>query len=78
MVTAVAFLLWYSAVDALGSGRAALLTGVAPVAAAVSGALLGAGMPGVPVWLGIVVVIAGLVLGLLRRTSTDRQGTMNG
>ena len=59
MVTAVAFLLWYFAVDALGSGRAALLTGVAPVAAAVSGALLGAGIPAVPVWLGIVVVIGG-------------------
>lgn len=64
MVTAVAFVLWYSAVAALGSGRAGLLTGVAPVAAAASGALLGAGLPGVPVWCGIVVVFGGLVLGL--------------
>ena len=77
MVTAVAFLLWYFAVSALGSGRAALLTGVAPVAAAVSGMVLGAGMPGVPVWLGIGVVIAGLGVGLLRRTTAARQGTMN-
>ena len=77
MVTAVAFLLWYSAVDALGSGRAALLTGVAPVAAAISGALLGAGIPGIPVWLGMVVVIAGLGIGLLRRPAPVPQGTMN-
>ena len=77
MVTAVAFLLWYFAVSALGSGRAALLTGVAPVAAAVSGIVLGAGMPGAPVWLGIGVVITGLGVGLLRRTTAARQGTMN-
>lgn len=76
MVTAVAFLLWYSAVKALGSGRAALLTGVAPVAAAVSGAILGAGMAGPPVWLGIAVVVVGLGLGLLRRSTTRTQGTM--
>lgn len=67
LVTAVAFLLWYFAVDSLGSGRAALLTGVAPVAAAASGAALGAGLPAAPVWLGIGVVIGGLALGLYRR-----------
>ena len=78
MVTALAFLLWYFAVSALGSGRAALLTGVAPVTAAVSGAALGAGMPGVPVWLGILVVVVGLGTGLLRRPAAARQGTMNG
>jgi drug/metabolite transporter (DMT)-like permease len=77
MVTAVAFLLWYSAVGTLGSGRAALLTGVAPVAAAVSGAVLGAGMPGVPVWLGILVVITGLGIGLRRSTTVAAQGTMS-
>ena len=77
LVTAVAFLLWYSAVSALGSGRAALLTGVAPVAAAASGMVLGAGLPGVPVWLGIGVVIIGLGIGLLRRTTSAPQGTMN-
>ena len=64
MVTAVAFVLWYSAVAALGSGRAGLLTGVAPVAAAASGALLGAGLPTAPVWCGMVAVCCGLVLGL--------------
>jgi len=65
MVTAVAFLLWYSAVAALGSARAGLLTGVAPVSAAVSGALLGAGLPGVPVWAGMLLVVCGLAVGLV-------------
>jgi len=65
MVTAVAFLLWYSAVAALGSARAGLLTGVAPVSAAVSGALLGAGLPGAPVWAGMLLVICGLAVGLV-------------
>ena len=36
-VTAVAFILWYSCVAALGAGRAGLLTGIAPVAAAMIG-----------------------------------------
>ena len=63
-VTAVAFVLWYSAVRRLGPGPAGLLTGVAPVSAAVSGAALGAALPGPAVWLGICVVIGGLTAGL--------------
>jgi drug/metabolite transporter (DMT)-like permease len=73
MVTAVAFLLWYSAVAALGSGRAGLLTGVAPVAAAGSGAMLGAGLPAGPVWGGMVVVVCGLVIGLCGRRPGTRE-----
>ena len=65
LVTVVAFLLWYSAVAALGSGRAGLLTGVAPISAAVGGAVLGAGFPAVPVWAGMFVVIGGLAVGLV-------------
>ncbi|MEU4733253.1 DMT family transporter [Streptomyces sp. NPDC023588] len=64
MVTAVAFLLWYRTVAKVGSGRAGLLTGVAPLAAAAAGVLTGGGVPGPAVWLGLVVVIAGLALGL--------------
>ncbi|WP_327360813.1 DMT family transporter [Streptomyces sp. NBC_01296] len=64
MVTAVAFLLWYRTVAAVGAGRAGLLTGVAPLAAAAIGALSGGGMPGLPVWIGLVVVVAGLAGGL--------------
>ncbi|MFD9301506.1 EamA family transporter [Streptomyces sp. NPDC060048] len=64
MVTAVAFLLWYRTVAAVGSGRAGLLTGVAPLAAAGAGAVTGSGVPGPAVWLGLAVVIAGLAAGL--------------
>ena len=64
MVTAVAFVLWYSTVRAVGAGRAGLLTGIAPLAAAVVSAVSGTGMPGPSVWLGIAVVIVGLVVGL--------------
>ncbi|HTT53396.1 MAG TPA: DMT family transporter [Streptosporangiaceae bacterium] len=62
--TAVAFVLWYSAVGRLGAGRAGLLGGVAPIAAAVTGVLLGGPVPGLPVWAGVAVVLSGLALGL--------------
>jgi drug/metabolite transporter (DMT)-like permease len=63
-VTALAFVLWYGAVVALGPGRAGLLTGVVPVAAAGVGAALGGPMPGPLVWAGIVLVAVGLALGV--------------
>ncbi len=62
-VTAAAFVLWYSSVGRLGASRAGLLTGVAPVAAAVAGVLLGAPAPRPLVWAGIAVVAVGLTLG---------------
>ncbi|MFE2147781.1 EamA family transporter [Streptomyces sp. NPDC059456] len=74
MVTAVAFLLWYRTVAAVGAGRAGLLTGVAPLAAAAIGALCGGGLPGLPVWLGLVVVVGGLAAGL----RTPRPGSRPG
>ena len=64
MVTAVAFVVWYSTVRAVGAGRAGLLTGIAPLSAAVVGAVSGSGVPGPSVWLGIAVLILGLVGGL--------------
>ncbi|NAZ75333.1 EamA family transporter [Kineococcus sp. T13] len=63
-VTAVAFVLWYSCVRRLGAGRAGLLTGVAPLAAAAGGVLLGAPAPGAAAWAALAVVVAGLVVGL--------------
>ena len=62
-VTAVAFVLWYSSVRRLGPARAGLLAGMAPVAAAVTGVLLGGPVPRPLVWVGIAVVAAGLILG---------------
>lgn len=67
-VTAVAFVLWYSSVECLGSGRVGLLTGVARVAAAATGIFLGAPAPRLLVWLGIAVVVSGLALGLPHRS----------
>jgi drug/metabolite transporter (DMT)-like permease len=40
---------------------------VAPVAAAAIGVLLGGALPSAPVWGGIVLIAAGLLLGLGRR-----------
>ena len=66
-VTAAAFVLWYSSVRRLGASRAGLLTGLAPVAAAVTGVLLGGPAPTPLVWAGIVVVAAGLTAGFRSR-----------
>ncbi|MFB6619214.1 EamA family transporter [Streptomyces sp. NPDC085524] len=77
MVTAVAFVLWYRTVAAVGPGRAGLLTGIAPVAAAGAGVCAGGGIPGAAVWLGLAVVIAGLAAGLRTpsgRGAVDRAG----
>src|ERR1700680_4023081 len=73
-VTAVAFVMWYSSVGRLGASRAGLLTGVAPVAAAAGGVLLGGPGPRPLVWAGLAVVAAGLTLGL-RGTKAETKGT---
>jgi drug/metabolite transporter (DMT)-like permease len=63
-VTAVAFVLWYTAVERLGAGRAGLLTGVAPIAAAAAGMALGGPAPSPAVWAGIGLVAVGLAVGM--------------
>lgn len=63
-VTAVAFILWYSCVHWLGAGRAGLLTGIAPIAAAAIGVPLTGVMPGPAVWVGVALIAIGLVVGL--------------
>lgn len=70
-VTAGAFVLWYRCVARMGAARSGLLAGVAPIAAAATGTMLGAPLPGPGVWLGIAVVAIGLGLGLLRPSTTD-------
>lgn len=67
VITAAAFVLWYSAVGRLGAGRAGLLGGVAPIAAAAVGVLLGGPAPRPLVWVGVAVVLGGLALGLRKR-----------
>jgi drug/metabolite transporter (DMT)-like permease len=75
VVTALAFVLWYSAVSRLGAGRAGLFTGVVPVTAAVGGVLLGGPLPAPTVWLGTAVVAAGLVLGFGERPVGPPRGS---
>ncbi|NNG38911.1 DMT family transporter [Flexivirga sp. ID2601S] len=69
-VTAGAFVLWYGCVASLGAARAGLLTGIAPVAAAMTGVSLGHPFPGIGVWAGVAVVATGLALGLRSRHAT--------
>ena len=71
-VTALAFVLWYTCVAALGAARAGLLTGIAPIAAAATGVALGGPMPRPLVWLGVATVAAGLVLGMQQRQARWR------
>jgi drug/metabolite transporter (DMT)-like permease len=73
MVTALAFMLWYSTVAALGAGTVGLLTGVAPISAAVVGIALGGRVPGASVWAGVLIVLAGLATGLTRRGPRRRR-----
>jgi drug/metabolite transporter (DMT)-like permease len=75
-VTAVAFILWYTCVATLGAGRAGLLTGIAPVAAAVTGIPLTGGAPGPAVWAGTALITAGLGLGLSARAGSPAVHTV--
>jgi drug/metabolite transporter (DMT)-like permease len=72
-VTALAFVLWYSCVARIGAARAGLLTGVAPISAALAGMALGGPAPRPLVWLGIATVAAGLAIGL----TSGRNGGLN-
>ncbi|GLY93679.1 membrane protein [Actinoplanes sp. NBRC 103695] len=75
-VTACAFVLWYTAVEQLGAGRAGLLTGIAPIAAAGAGVALGEPLPGPLVWAGIALVAIGLAAGMpVRRGAAALAGT---
>ena len=74
VVTAVAFVLWYSAVRSLGAGTAGLLTGIAPISAAVTGMALGSGVPSLSVWVGMAVVLGGLSVGLWNVNGQNRIG----
>lgn len=71
-VTAVAFVLWYGAVQRIGSARAGLLTGVAPISAALAAAALAARWPAPAVWLGLALVASGLAVGLMGRGEARR------
>ncbi|MGN7704019.1 EamA family transporter [Cellulosimicrobium sp. 22601] len=64
VVTAVAFLLWYSGLAAIGPARAGLFAGLLPVTALGASVALGFESPDARSVVGTLVVGAGLVLGL--------------
>ncbi|AGL17825.1 DMT family transporter [Actinoplanes sp. N902-109] len=76
LVTAVAFVLWYGCVRRLGPGTAGLLTGIAPVSAALAGTALGGPAPQPLVWAGVATVAAGLALGLRHRDAASMTGPL--
>jgi drug/metabolite transporter (DMT)-like permease len=71
IATALAFVLWYTAVGHIGASRSGLFTGVVPVTAAAGGVLLGGPPPSLGVWAGTAVVAGGIVLGLRSDRDTD-------
>ena len=67
VVTAVAFLLWYTGVARVGAARAGLFAGLMPVAALVAALALGVEVPTAHGVAGALVVASGLALGLSSR-----------
>jgi hypothetical protein len=58
-------------VHMLGAGRAGLLTGIAPVAAAAIGVPVTGAIPGSAVWAGVALIAFGLAVGLGRGAETE-------
>ncbi|MBB4968474.1 DMT family transporter [Saccharothrix violaceirubra] len=67
LVTAVAFVLWYFAMDRLGADRAGVLVGLMPVAGLVAAVALGAQQATLVAFAGAVAVAGGCAVGLWRR-----------
>ncbi|HCT77476.1 MAG TPA: EamA family transporter [Micromonosporaceae bacterium] len=78
VVSAGAFLLWYSALSTLGADRAGLFAGVLPVGAIVTAAVLGQGLPTMLELAGAALVIAGVLIGIASAPSarTRRAGAI--
>lgn len=65
VATAVAFVLWFTGVQRLGSGTVGLCAGIAAPAAALIGAAFGAPLPSLGSWFGMAVIAVGLLVGFL-------------
>lgn len=71
VLTALAFLLWYSAVGSLGPATAGLFAGLIPIAAALSGVIPGLTTVTPAVIGGSLIVGAGIAVGLAARTDSE-------
>ncbi len=72
VVTAAAFLLWYTAVSHLGAERAGLFAGLVPIAALLGGLVLGQGNVDAAKLAGTLTVAVGVTLGLRQRRMEAR------
>jgi drug/metabolite transporter (DMT)-like permease len=75
VTTALAFVLWFGAVQRLGAGRAGLLVGLMPVAAVAVDAALNGNAPSTADLAGTALVAAGVVLGATPARAAARGGT---
>jgi drug/metabolite transporter (DMT)-like permease len=64
VVTAVAFVAWYSSVDAVGAVRTGLFAGLAPVGTLLASMAMDGQVPRLAELVGTVVVAAGITLGM--------------
>ncbi|MBB5157216.1 DMT family transporter [Saccharopolyspora phatthalungensis] len=71
VVTACAYVLWFTAVGTIGAERAGLFPSVVPISAVAVTALLGTGTPTWGHVAGAIVVLVGLLIGLTSRTKSD-------
>ncbi|RKQ93439.1 EamA-like transporter family protein [Solirubrobacter pauli] len=69
ITTALAFVLWFSAVQSLGSGRAGLLVGFMPIAAVAADAALNGRAPSAADLAGTALVAIGIALGARPETA---------
>lgn len=69
IVTAGAFVLWYTGVRRLGAARAGLFAGIVPVSALLASAALGGASLTLPRAAGVAIVGAGLLIGVTQRAA---------
>ncbi|RZE59639.1 EamA family transporter [Streptomyces albidoflavus] len=74
VATAVAYVLWFTALDLIGAERAVLFSGLVPLSAVATSAVLGTGAPGAGHLVGAVAVVAGLVVGTVERRPARLRG----
>jgi drug/metabolite transporter (DMT)-like permease len=72
ITTALAFVLWFGAVQRLGSAKAGLLVGFMPIAAVAADAVLNGRTPSTADLAGTALVAAGIVYGAMPQTARAR------
>ena len=73
VVTAGAFLAWYAGLATLGVERAGILVGLMPIATVSTAAVVDRHLPGAAQLAGVLVVAAGLAIGLGARSAARRR-----